>query len=88
MRLPGGESLQEPAARTADVVRLMLERHPSHTVVLICHDSGTRTMLLQLLDQPLSAYWRLSPHPCGISEVEAQGHTATIITINTRTHLS
>ena len=33
MRFPDGESLQDVVARTADVVRLVLERHPSDTVV-------------------------------------------------------
>jgi len=88
VRFPGGESLQELVARIADVLRLMLERHPSEAVVLVCHESGIRAMLLQLLDQPLSAYWRLSPQPCAVSEVEVQGHIARISAVNTTTHLS
>jgi broad specificity phosphatase PhoE len=88
VRFPRGESLQELVARTADVLRLMLERHPSETLVLVCHESGIRAMLLQLLDQPLSAYWRLSPQPCGVSEIEVQGHTVSILGINTTIHLS
>jgi phosphoserine phosphatase len=88
VRFPGGESLQELVARIADVLRLVLERHPSEVVVLVCHDSGIRAMLLQLLDQPLCAYWRLSPVPCGISEIEVQGHAARIIAFNVTAHLS
>ncbi|MGA7539810.1 MAG: histidine phosphatase family protein [Steroidobacteraceae bacterium] len=88
VRFPGGESLQELVARTADVLRLMLERHPCDAVVLVCHESGMRAMLLQLLDQPLCAYWRLSPVPCGISDIEVQGHAARVVAFNMTTHLS
>ena len=69
-RFPGGESLQDVLARTADVLREMLERHPSETVVLVGHDSVNRVLLMQLLDMPLSAYWRLVQDPCTLNEVE------------------
>jgi hypothetical protein len=29
-----------------------------------------RALLLQLLDQPLSAYWKLAQDPCTLNEVE------------------
>ena len=69
-RFPGGESLQDVVARTADVLRMVLERHAAETVVLVGHDSVNRALLLQLLDQPLSAYWRLSQDPCTLNEIE------------------
>jgi broad specificity phosphatase PhoE len=34
-RFPGGESLEDVVARTTDVLREMLERHPDDTVVLV-----------------------------------------------------
>ena len=70
VRFPGGESLQDVVARTADALRLMLARHATDTVVLVGHDSVNRALLLQLLDQPLSAYWRLSQDPCTLNEIE------------------
>src|SRR5262249_2502510 len=63
VRFPDGESLQDLLARTGDVLRLVLDRHPRDTVVMVGHDSVNRAILLQLLDQPLSAYWRLAPSP-------------------------
>ena len=63
VRFPGGESLQDLTARTADVLRLMLERHASDTVVLVGHDSVNRAILMQLLDMPLAAYSRLVQDP-------------------------
>jgi phosphoserine phosphatase len=69
-RFPGGESLQDVVARSADVLREMLERHRDETVVLVGHDSVNRVLLLGLLDMPLSAYGRLVQDPCTLNEVE------------------
>jgi hypothetical protein len=33
------------------------------TVVLVGHDNANRALLLQLLEQPLSAYWRIAQGP-------------------------
>jgi broad specificity phosphatase PhoE len=87
VRFPGGEALQDLVARTGDVLRRMLERHPAETVVLVGHDSVNRALLLQLLDQPLSAYWRLAQDPCGISEIEIDGGRALARRINQTGHL-
>jgi probable phosphoglycerate mutase len=87
VRFPEGESLQDLLARAANVVRMALERHPVETVVLVSHDSLIRALLLQLLDQPASAYWRLSPAPCSISEADMLGHSARIIGLNETYHL-
>ena len=74
IRFPQGEALQDLVARTANALRETLERHPAQTVVFVGHDSVNRALLLQLLDQPLSAYWRLSQDPCcGGSEVDIEG---------------
>ncbi len=70
VRFPGGESLQDVVARTSDALRAMLAQHADDTVVLVGHDSVNRALLLQLLDQPLSAYWRLSQDPCTLNEIE------------------
>ena len=87
-RFPGGESLQDVVARTADVLRMVLERHAAETVVLVGHDSVNRALLLQLLDQPLSAYWRLSQDPCTLNEIEvAAAGDVRIGCINDTSHL-
>ncbi len=87
VRFPHGESLQELIARTADVVRMVRERHATDTVVLVGHDSGIRALLLQLLDQPISAYWQLAPEPCSISEVDILGHQMRVLSVNETQHL-
>lgn len=68
VRVPAGESLWEVAARTAEALRFVQETHVGQTVVLVTHDTVVRTMLLQLLEMPLSSYRRFAVDPCGISE--------------------
>jgi broad specificity phosphatase PhoE len=87
VRFPDGESLQDLVARTADVLRLVLERHPSDTVVMVGHDSVNRAILMQFLDQPLSAYGRLAQDPCTLNEVDVEGDDIRVRRINDTTHL-
>lgn len=89
VRFPGGDSLQDLVSRTADALRFATERHPgtTETLVLVGHDSVNRALLLQLLDQPLSAYWRLAQHPCAINEIELDGGQVCVLRVNDTSHL-
>jgi len=87
MRFPGGESLQQLVARVADALRYVLQRHPDETVVLVSHDSANRALLLQLLDQPISAYWCLEQQPCALSEIDVTGTQVRVLRVNETAHL-
>ena len=87
VRFPGGESLQDLAARTADALRGVIERHPDETVVMVGHDSVNRAILMQVLAQPLLAYWRIVQSPCGLSEIEIGGDLARVLRVNETAHL-
>jgi phosphoserine phosphatase len=87
VRFPNGESLQEVAARVSNVLRLALERHRRQTVVVVGHSICNRALLLQTLDQPLSAYWRLGQDPCAVSEIEILEHGTTVHRLNETHHL-
>jgi broad specificity phosphatase PhoE len=87
VRFPGGESLQDLVARTADALRDTLARHPDDTVVLVGHDSVNRALLLQVLDQPLSAYRRLAQSPCCINEIDANDGHIEVLRVNETAHL-
>jgi probable phosphoglycerate mutase len=87
VRFPGGESLQDLAARAANALRLVLARHRDDTVVLVGHDSINRALLMQLLDQPLSAYWRLAQTPCCLNEIDIDGGSVRVQRINETAHL-
>jgi broad specificity phosphatase PhoE len=87
VRFPNGESLQDLAARTANALRMVLARHPGATVVLVGHDSVNRVLLLELLDLPLSAYWRLAQNPCCFNEIDVVGGKVRIQRLNEMAHL-
>lgn len=82
MRFPGGESLQDVMARTTEALRHVLERHPGETVVMVGHDCPNRALLMQILDQPVSAYWRLVQDPCCLNEFEIDGGWMQVQRIN------
>ena len=82
-------STSDLVARTADSLRFVLERHASEmeTVVFVGHDSVNRALLLQLLDQPLSAYWRIAQEPCAINEIDVLDGRICVQRINETQHL-
>jgi broad specificity phosphatase PhoE len=87
VRFPNGEALQDLVARAADALRLVLARHANETIVLVGHDSVNRALLLELLDQPLSAYWRIAQAPCCLNEIDVAGGSICIQRINETRHL-
>jgi phosphoserine phosphatase len=87
VRFPDGESLQDLAARAANALRMVLARHTDDTVVLVGHDSVNRALLTQILDQPLSAYWRVAQSPCCLNEIDVVGGRTTAQRINETAHL-
>jgi probable phosphoglycerate mutase len=87
VRFPNGESLQDLAARTANALRMVLARHRDETVVLVGHDSVNRVLLLELLELPLSAYWRLAQEPCCLNEIDVNEAKVRVHSINETQHL-
>ncbi|HYL32746.1 MAG TPA: histidine phosphatase family protein [Stellaceae bacterium] len=87
MRFPGGETLAELVARTAGAIRLVQERHARDTVVLVGHLSVNRALLLQCLDMPLSAYWRLEQLPCTLNEVTIEDGRVRVLRVNDAQHI-
>jgi broad specificity phosphatase PhoE len=87
VRFPGGESLQDVAARAANALRFVLARHARDTVVLVGHDSVNRALLLQLLGLPLEDYRRLDQTPCCLNEIDVDRSAVCIVRLNETGHL-
>jgi probable phosphoglycerate mutase len=90
VRFPGGESLQDLVLRAGDALRLAAAERVAdpRVLVLVTHDSVGRAMLMQALDQPLSAYRRMMLSPCGITEIDLSGGHAQVLGVNATEHLS
>jgi broad specificity phosphatase PhoE len=89
VRFPKGDALQDLAARTADAVRFVIATHAGETdeIVLVGHESVNRVLLLQLLDLPLSQYWRLVQAPCTLNEIEIAAGRIRVLRLNETAHL-
>ncbi|MCP4329346.1 MAG: histidine phosphatase family protein [Alphaproteobacteria bacterium] len=89
VRFPNGDSLHDLVARTADALRFVLEHaiEAEEPVVLVGHDSVNRALLIQLLDQPLSTYWRIAQAPCTINEIDIVDGRIRVLRINDTAHL-
>lgn len=68
VRFPGGETLQDLAARAAEALRRLDQASGEGAHVFVTHDSVVRAILLQLLGLPLAAYHCFQPSPCGLTE--------------------
>jgi probable phosphoglycerate mutase len=88
LRIPGGESLQDLAARTADALAAMLHAHQSGTIAVVTHESVIRTLLCHALEIALSGYRRFAPSPCGISMLDWADARFTVESVNETQHLS
>jgi broad specificity phosphatase PhoE len=87
VRVPGGESLHDLFGRAAESLRMLLLAHRDRTVVAVAHDTVNRALLTQLLDMPLSGYWRIHQDPCCINLVDI-GARVEVQVINSTTHLA
>lgn len=87
VRFPNGESLQDVVLRSSDAFRTVVESFPDDTVVLVGHESVNRALLLQLLDQPLSAYWRVAQNPCALNVIEYKNGAIRVLSINDTNHI-
>jgi len=83
----GGESLAELAARSAAALAAIAAERPADAVVIVTHDSVVRALMLELLGMPLSAYRRLDPTPCGVSEAEIGETPPLLMRFNETGHL-
>ena len=57
------------------------------TIVLVGHDSVNRALLMQLIDQPLSAYWRIAQSPCCLNEIDVTDGKISVQRINETAYL-
>jgi probable phosphoglycerate mutase len=87
VRFPRGEALQDVVARTSNALRTVLARHRTETVVMVAHDSVNRALLLQLLDQPLAAYWKIVQDPCTLNEIMIDADRIQVLRLNDTSHL-
>lgn len=85
--IPGGESLQEVAARAVAALGAVFRAHARGTVAIVTHDSVIRVLLCHVLGLPLSSYWLFEPTVCGMSTVIYFDDHFVVHSINETRHL-
>lgn len=85
--IPGGESLQDVAARATRSLAVMLNAHADGTIAVVTHDSVLRVLLCHALGIPLSGYWSFEMSPCGVSVLAHHDKRFVIRAVNQTGHL-
>jgi broad specificity phosphatase PhoE len=84
---PGGERLDEVAARVTAGLSAMADAQGGQTVVLVSHAIVARLIVLEALGLGLDRLWSVDASPAGITEIEYQENWATVHRMNTLAHL-
>ena len=87
LKLAGGETIPEVAARVTAGVERLQQAHDGQTVVLVSHGVVARVIVLEALGLGLDRLWTLDAAPAGITEIEYEPGWATVHRMNTVAHL-
>ncbi|HLJ59469.1 MAG TPA: histidine phosphatase family protein [bacterium] len=83
----GGETLAELRARGIQVIGEMVARHPGETIAAVAHGGLNKTILLAVLDAPLSRYWAIRQDNGAINVLEFDAKVARVALLNETAHL-
>lgn len=86
VRMPGGESLLDLAARTSVLVD-ELHRLDGQTIVAVAHNFVIKVLLCQLLDLPLSNFRRFQIDLASVSALSLRDGRAAVLSLNDICHV-
>jgi alpha-ribazole phosphatase len=69
-RAPGGETLQELAARVLPALAAIVERHRGEEVLVVAHGGVNRVILLDALGAPLSSMFSIEQRYCCLNLID------------------
>jgi broad specificity phosphatase PhoE len=87
VRPPGGETLEEAAARSIPAFEAIVSRHLGATVALIGHSLVTRVLLCFALGAGLNAVGRMRCQPGSMAVVDVRGEHYAVRMLNDTCHL-
>lgn len=88
VRMPGGESLADVAARAVPAFLDLAGAHPGETIAVVAHGGVNKTILLAMLGAPLASYWRIRQSNACINIVEVDGASTRLVVMNETSHLA
>ncbi len=85
---PGGESVEQVAARAAVARDRTIVRFPRKTVLIVTHVTPIKTLICQALGAPLEAVQRMELTPASLSVIDYYGDAvANVRCVNDTAHL-
>ena len=75
---PGGESIQQLAARAENQLREIIAKFKGKRIGLITHAGIVRSILVHALEMPIENFWRISIPTGSISKVDFSDNFATV----------
>ena len=89
MKVPGGESLQELAARVVPAFRQIVERHKGEGVAVVCHGGPVRCLICAVLEMDLNKHWKIRQDNAALNIIDFSDWKSGIVALlNDRSHLS
>lgn len=85
---PGGETLQQVAARVRSALDALMSTYQEQTIMLVAHSGTLRVLLCLALGFPAQAYRRFALNPTSLSELYITDQEAVLTRLNDTRHLS
>jgi alpha-ribazole phosphatase len=86
-RPPGGETLEAVQARVADLLTVLVERHPDEEIAVVAHGGSVRAMIVQALGGDLTIFRRMRLDNCAVSVICGDGSDYALVSLNDTCHL-
>lgn len=87
VQFPEGENLPQVQARAMAAVKVLMNNHPSDTIVLVSHRVICKLLVLGLLGVDSSHFWQIEQNVAAINHFVIRDGLPIAITINETCHL-
>lgn len=85
--ITNGETLIEVQKRTLEMVNEIINSNKGKTVLLVSHGMAIKTLILGIMEMPLSDFYKITQGNTCINIIEFKEYGPVIKTLNDRAHL-
>jgi len=86
VRMPGGESLEDVAARVRPLVAALRDSPPDEVVVAVSHNFVIKVLLCEMLGVALTAFRALQVDLGSVATLTVRGPRVTVVSLNDTCH--
>lgn len=77
--IPGGESCESLLKRCRKILTKIVEKHPTHSVLIASHGGTIRAMVIAAMGWDMSCFWRLRLDNTAICRLELHDYNQAIL---------